>query len=350
MIEIDGSFGEGGGQIVRTAVSLSALFGTPFRLVNIRRKRSKPGLRAQHVAAVRAVQEISGALVEGAEINSRTLEFRPGKLKGGTFRFDIGTAGATPLVLQALLPPLLFSGTPSHVILTGGTHVPISPPFHFIEQIFLPFLGRLGANVRVRLLRYGFYPRGGGEIEADIEPCKAISPITMTADKGKLAVTGTSAVANLPLSIAERQRSAVLAQLGREGVEAEVDVKVFAAPGPGTFVFLRAEGPVCRAGFSSIGVRGKPAETVGAEAARELLEYHRREGCFDPRLADQVVLYLALARGESTIATTDITLHLITNLAVIKAFAGIEYTVDGALGRPGRIAIRPQTRRITAGR
>ncbi len=350
MIEIDGSFGEGGGQIVRTALSLSALFGIPFRLVNIRRKRSKPGLRAQHVAAVRAVQEISGAVVEGAEINSRTLEFRPGKLKGGTFRFDIGTAGATPLVLQALLPPLLFSPTPSHVVLTGGTHVPISPPFHFIEQIFVPFLAQLGAHVRPRLLRYGFYPRGGGEIEADIEPCDAIKPVRMTADKGNLAVTGTSAVANLPLSIAQRQKSAVLAELGREGMEAEVELKGLEAPGPGTFVFLQAEGPGCRAGFSSIGVRGKPAETVGAEAARELLEYHRREGCFDPRLADQAVLYLALARGESTIATTDITQHLVTNLAVIKAFAGIEYAVEGEVGRPGRISVRPGTRPAPGGR
>ncbi len=348
MIEIDGSFGEGGGQIVRTAVSLSALLGVPFRLVNIRRKRSKPGLRAQHVAAVRAVKEISGAVVEGVEINSRTLEFRPGRLKGGTFRFDIGTAGATPLVLQALLPPLLFSGTPSRVVLTGGTHVPISPPFDFIEQIFLPFLGQLGARVSARLLRYGFYPRGGGEIEAEIEPCDAISPVTMTADKGSLSVTGTSAVANLQLSIAERQRTAVLAELRREGMEAEVELKGLEAPGPGTFVFLQAEGPGCRAGFSSVGVRGKPAETVGAEAARELLEYHRRPGCFDPRLADQVVLYLALAGGESAIATTEITPHLVTNLAVIKAFAGIEYEVDGEVGRPGRIAVRPAARSGTA--
>jgi RNA 3'-terminal phosphate cyclase (ATP) len=343
MVEIDGSFGEGGGQIVRTALSLSALLGVPFRLVNIRRKRSKPGLRAQHVAAVRAVKEISDAAVEGAEIDSRTLEFRPRGRKGGTFRFDIGTAGATPLVLQALLPPLLFSSTPSRVVLTGGTHVPISPPFHFIERIFLPFLDRLGARVGARLARYGFYPGGGGEIEAEIEPCRAISPVTMTADKGGLSVTGISVVANLPLSIAERQRSAVLMELGREGIEAEVELKGLEAPGPGTFVFLQAEGPGCRAGFSSIGVRGKRAEAVGAEAARELLEYCRRPGCFDPRLADQIVLYLALARGASVFATTDITPHLITNLAVIKAFAGIEYDVDSEVGRPGRVAVRPRT-------
>ncbi len=350
MVEIDGGFGEGGGQIVRTAVSLSAVLGVPFRVVNIRRKRSKPGLRAQHVAAVRAVQAISDAAVEGAEVNSRALEFRPGKLKGGTFRFDIGTAGATPLVLQALLPPLLFAGTPSRVVLTGGTHVPISPPFHFTEHIFLPFLRQLGLTVTARLTRYGFYPRGGGEIEAAIEPCDAISPVTMTAGKAGVSVSGVSAVANLPVSIAERQKAAALSELRGEDIEAEVELKVLEAPGPGTFVFLKAESAGCRAGFSSIGIRGKRAETVGAEAARELLEYRRREGCLDPRLADQIVLYLALARGVSTIATTDITPHLVTNLAVIKAFAGIGYEVDGEVGRPGRIIVRPAARSVTAAR
>jgi RNA 3'-terminal phosphate cyclase (ATP) len=342
VIEIDGGFGEGGGQIIRTALSLSVLLNAPFHMTNIRKNRPKPGLRAQHLAAVRAAKEISGGQVEGDEIGSEHFSFTPAKPKGGSYRFEIGTAGATPLVLQTLLPPLVFADVPSRLSLSGGTHVPISPPFHYIEEVFLPVLGELGVRARVSITTYGFYPRGGGQIEAEIVPLGTgrLNPFVSPTEKAVWAVRGTSAVANLPLSIAERQKQAALVALRRVAVGVEIENLSVPSPGAGTFLFLKAQGGACRAGFSSIGIRGKRAEVVGAEAATALLEYYHGEGCVDPHLADQLVIYQALAEGEGSFTTTAITQHLLTNLTVIKRFLDIDYRVEGTAGTPGRVMIR----------
>lgn len=342
MIEIDGRFGEGGGQIIRSALSLAALTGRSFRIFNIRNNRPKPGLRAQHVSAVRAVKAVSDASVKGDSIDSRDLLFEPGGLKAGLYTFDIGTAGATPLVLQALLPPLIFAGGPSRVSLSGGTHVPISPSFHFIRDIFLPMLRELGIVVSASVLTYGFYPRGGGQIEADIQPVGEHSIRSMSLREKKVVwgVGGTSAVANLPLSIAERQKSAALGLLSGRGLAAEIDISSVPSPGRGTFLFLTSKDGPCRAGFSSIGVRGKRAEEVGIEAAQAFLDYYVNEGCIDPHLADQLVMYLALAHGESSFTTTGVSPHLLTNLWVIKKFLDIDYTVEGDVGTPGKVWMR----------
>jgi RNA 3'-terminal phosphate cyclase (ATP) len=341
LVEIDGGMGEGGGQIIRTALSLSALLRVPFRIVNIRKNRPKPGLRAQHLAAVRAVKKISDARVEGDEIGSVTLSFEPRKTAGGTYRFEIGTAGATPLVLQALLPPLLFAGAPSHVSLSGGTHVPISPPFHFVQRVFLPFLSGIGIDARATLKTYGFYPRGGGEVEAHITPVKTkpLGSFGSPEKKAIWAVRGVSAVANLPLTIAERQRSAAMEVLRELSLSVEIDVASVPSPGTGTFLFLEAEGDRCRAGFSAIGVRGKRAEAVGKEAASAFLQYYRSPGCIDPHLADQIVPYLALAGGSSSFTTTEVTAHLLTNLAVIERFVPSKSRVEGPVGSSGRVTI-----------
>ncbi len=341
MIEVDGAIGEGGGQIIRTCLSLSALLGRPFRISNIRRKRAKPGLRAQHLAAVRAVGEICHARLEGDKIGSDRLSFEPSELRGGDYKFDIGTAGATSLVLQALLVPLLFAGKPSHLSLSGGTHVPISPPFDYLRDVFLPVLANLGVRAEVRIDAYGFYPRGGGQIEADILPVgrRALTPFVFPDRKGFWLVKGVSAVGNLPLTIAERQKQASLLALRRLPVGVDIDTVSVSSPGTGTFVFLKTEGAACLAGFSAIGVRGKRAEVVGTEAAAELLEYYHRQGCVDPHLADQLVLYLSLAEGTSSFVTTELTRHLVTNLSVIKQFLGIDCKVKGEIGAPGRVTI-----------
>ncbi len=342
MLEIDGSMGEGGGQIIRTSLGLSALLGIPFRITNIRMNRPKPGLRAQHLAAVRAVKTVCDAEVEGDEIGSRRLSFMPSVPRGGTYRFEIGTAGATTLVLQALLPPLIYAEEPSRLSLSGGTHVPISPPFHFLREVFLPALSELGAHTQASIKVYGFYPHGGGEIEAAVAPVPSVAlhPLVSPTEKSLWGVRGVSAVANLPLSIAERQKEAAQLVLRRLPARVEIDTQSVPSPGSGTFLFLKTEGAACRGGFSSIGVRGKRAEVVGTEAATALLDYHRRKGCIDPHLADQLVIYHALAEGESVFTTTAVTEHLFTNLAVIKRFVDVDYRVEGDPGAAGKVTIR----------
>jgi RNA 3'-terminal phosphate cyclase (ATP) len=342
MVTIDGSFGEGGGQMIRTSLSLSALINIPFRIVNVRRNRPKPGLRAQHLAAVRAMKEISHAEVDGDFINSTELVFKPRQISGGAYAFDIRTAGATSLVLQTLIPPLIFAGTESRIVLSGGTHVPISPPFHFIQKTFLPLLAEFGVRVHASIDAYGFYPRGGGRIEADILPIlhKPLHVPPFPEEKTIWAVQGVSAVANLPLSIAERQKAAAMEVLGKIDIPVHIDTASVHSPGTGTFIFLGAQGIPCRAGFSSIGIRGKRAEAVGAEAASTFMDYYRRDGCIDPHLADQIVLYMALADGESSFTTMEVSDHLRTNLHVIQLFTGARYSVEETAGAPGKVTVR----------
>jgi RNA 3'-terminal phosphate cyclase (ATP) len=341
MIEIDGSYGEGGGQILRTALSLSVLLGVPFHIFNVRGNRPRGGLRSQHLAAVRAARAVSGASVEGDELDSRDLRFWPSNLEGGTWRFDLGTAGAIPLVLQTLLPPLIFAREASHLLLTGGTHVPISPPFHFFQHIFLPLLSALDIRASGTVRTYGFYPRGGGEVEAHIWPHNRgpLTPPAFPEKKRVRAIRGVSAVANLPLSIAERQRDSALRVLGKVPMETVIETRSVPSPGRGTFLFLEAEAAICSAGFSSIGVRGKRAEEVGSEAAEALLAYLDTKGCLDPHLSDQIVIYLSLARGRSVFTTTQITPHLVTNLWVIDRFLEVPYTIEGQVGSSGTVAL-----------
>lgn len=336
MVEIDGSFGEGGGQILRTSLSLSCLLGKPFRIYNIRKSRSRPGLMPAHITAVRAAASTSRAQVEGDSKGSLGIEFRPGRIRPGQYRFDIGTAGSTSLVLQTLLPPLIFSGDISNLVITGGTHVPFSPPFNYISEVFLPLLNRLGIEAAARIISYGFYPRGGGEISVTVRPCGKPSPLN-SVDRGNLLrLSGISAVGNLPLSIAQRQRESLLGRL--ENMKAEIDTLEVNTPGQGTFVFLRAEYENSLCGFSALGERGKRAEKVGEEAADAFLGHHRSGASLDPHMADQIALYLSLAEGESVFTVSGITSHLRTNLHVISKFMGIisEVTPSGMVRIKGQ--------------
>jgi RNA 3'-terminal phosphate cyclase (ATP) len=342
MLELDGSYGEGGGQILRTALSLSVCLGTPFRIKNIRKNRKKPGLMPQHLTGVRAMAAICGAHIEGASMGSIELLFQPEKSKPGTYRFDIGTAGSTTLLLQTLLPPLIFAGAPSDLVLTGGTHVPMSPPFDYIHDVFIPALKRLGVTIKASIERYGFYPKGGGKILVQVSPEHALdrSWDIDFIDQPKVGlIRGVSGVGNLPLSIAERQKTAAERALGVAGLATSIEVISVASPGPGAFIFLKPEGDTCLAGFSSIGERGKRAEKVGGETASALLEYGAARACLDPHLGDQIALYLALSPSAAAFTTSRITHHLLTNLRVIQQFLAISYTVDGEPGQPGRVTI-----------
>ena len=342
MIEIDGSHGEGGGQMLRTALSLSCITGKAFRISNIRKNRSKPGLMRQHLVAVQAAARISSAEVVGADLGSTELIFQPLQVANGTYNFDIGTAGSAPLVLQTLIPPLLGSGGASQVTVVGGTHVPFSPSWHYLEQVFAPTLERLGVRLELVLEACGFYPKGGGKVRCRVHPAPHLSPL-MAQERGRLLyINGCSVVGNLPRAIAERQASAARAYLQRElgqQVSIEIEAREVTVFGQGTFIFLKARYEHAVAGFTALGERGKPAERVGEEAARELLEHHVSGMPIDPHLADQLVLYLAQAQGRSEYATSRITNHLETNLMVTGLFLEMESRLYGKHDEPGVVSI-----------
>jgi len=341
MIEIDGSFGEGGGQILRTSLSLSCLLNRPFRIFNIRKKRKKPGLMPQHLMGIRSLKLISNAKVEGDSEDSTELLFEPSEAKAGDYIFDIGTAGSTSLLLQAILPALIFLKNRSSLTLKGGTHVPFSPPFHYISEIFIPTLNKLGIGVKAKIESYGFYPKGGGKVNVEITPLDGIKGMNFL-ERGEIKkVRGVSGVGNLPISIAERQRDAALKVLAFQGLDVKIETLSVSTLGQGTFIFLEVVTDNCLAGFSSLGERGKKAELVGEEAAKNLLDYYSTSACLDHHLADQIVLYLAFAQGESSFTTSEISNHLLTNLWAIEKFLGIQYIVEGEMGKPGRVTINP---------
>jgi RNA 3'-terminal phosphate cyclase (ATP) len=342
---IDGSFGEGGGQILRTSLALSCALGKPVELTNIRRSRKKPGLQPQHLTAVMAAAAISDATVQGAELSSTALLFRPGGVRGGAYHFDVaekkGSAGSTSLVLQTLLLPLSFAKEASSVSVDGGTHVPWSPPFHYLRSVLAPLLVRLGVQAELSIASWGWYPIGGGRVSVRIEPVKELLPLTLI-DRGKLLrVSGISAVSNLPGHIASRQRDRARAVLGREGIEPSIETLSAASPGKGSFLFLAAEFEHVTAGFGALGAIGKRAEEVADEACTTLLSHLRAKGALDPHLADQIVPWLAFSQGPSGFTTSRVTRHLLTNLWVVRQFLDIDVHVEGNEGEEGRVAIRP---------
>jgi RNA 3'-terminal phosphate cyclase (ATP) len=340
-IEIDGRFGEGGGQILRSALSLSCITGRSFKLINIRKSRKKPGLMPQHITCVNAAALISNAQVSGNVKGSTELIFTPEKISPGTYLFDIKTAGSSSLVLQTLLPPLIFADKPSHVTLMGGTHVPFSPPFHYIADVYLPMLNRIGIKGESSIKKYGFYPRGGGEVGFRISPSSKIRGLHLDARGALKSVHGYSCVARLPLSIAERQKNSLVEKLSP--LSANVRILDVTSPGEGTFVFIKAEYENTLSGFSSLGKKGRPAEDVGKETAELFSEFHKKSACLDPHLADQIVIYLSLAQENSSFTTSQITQHLITNLWIIKKFLNIEYEIVGEMNSEGKIKLRSET-------
>ena len=333
MLEIDGSYGEGGGQIVRTALALSAILQKPLRLDNIRAGRKKPGLRPQHLAAVRAVAGITSARLAGAEPGSTRLDFEPRGLGSGLHTLDVGTAGAASLVLQAVLPGLLLAKGRSRVTVTGGTHVPWSPSFHFVREVFLPVLKQMGASVTAEIERWGWYPRGGGRIVCSIRPAARFRPLERT-ERGRLKrIHLLSAVSNLPPAIGERQRDQALKRLSSSGYShPEAEVAMGPSAGQGSLVFLKAEVEEGPAGFSSLGERGKPAEKVADEACDAFFGFMASGAALDRHLADQLALYTALAEGRSVFTVEAVTPHLLTNIWVIEQFLPVTFRVDAERG------------------
>lgn len=340
VITIDGARGEGGGQLLRTALALAAIQGIPVEIQAIRARRRSPGLQAQHLTAVSALAAICGGRVEGAHLGSERLAFWPGEPRAGEYRFEIGTAGAATLVLQAILPALARAPGASRVHLTGGTHVPWSPPADYLQEVLFPVLGQMGLRLGVSTARWGFYPKGAGEIVVEAEGRAGLQPLTRLRGPGPVRLRGISAVANLPKSIARRQAERALRRLEAAGYTAEMEEREAAALDPGSFLFLVAEGDGPLGGFSALGRRGTPAEQVADEAVNRFLEFARADAGCDPHLADQLVVPMALASGTSRLTTSAVTAHLRTVLDVVGQLLGCPAQLTGEEGGPGALTIQ----------
>jgi RNA 3'-terminal phosphate cyclase (ATP) len=340
LIELDGSFGEGGGQILRTSLALSLLTGKPFHLRNIRAGRAKPGLQPQHLMSVRAAAAVGRAQTRGDSKGSSDLEFTPGPVRPGRYRFDIGTAGATGLVLHTLYLPLaLGAAGPSDLTLVGGTHVSTSPCFHFLDTTWRRYVELLGSRLTLKMVRPGFYPRGGGVVEIHLEPCARLRGLPVL-ERGPVTVSGFSAVAGLPRHVAVRQaRRAAHRLKQRHGIEADLREEEWPG-GPGSVLALVVDTATVPALFFALGERGKPAERVADEAVDEAAAYlNAGPAAVDCHSADQVVLPLALAAGPSEFTVAEVTAHLLTNVAVIRRFVDRDITCEGREGEPGRVRI-----------
>ncbi len=340
MLELDGSMGEGGGQILRSALTLSAITGKPFRLRKIRAHRAKPGLQPQHLMCVLAMAKICQAEVNGASLHSVDLTFRPGSVRPGTYEFRIGTAGATGLLLQAIYLPLALQREASTLTLIGGTHVSASPCYHFLEQTWAPYLESLGIVVSLAMERPGFYPRGGGVVRAVIQPTPKISGFQGMITENLASLAVVSAVASLPSEIADRQLRKASWALGpyRELLQGTTETW---EGGPGTYLGIRLDTKPAPTLFFALGARGKPAETVADEAVAQVHEFLRTQPlAVDVHTADQLVLPLALANGASSFSVSQVSLHLLTNLEVIRSFLDRDLGIEGREGEPGVIFVK----------
>jgi RNA 3'-terminal phosphate cyclase (ATP) len=337
MLVIDGSSGEGGGQILRTSLALSLITQTPFRIEAIRARREKPGLMRQHLTAVTSAAAIGRADVQGAHIGSTGLTFHPGPVTPGKYHFPIGTAGSTMLVLQTVLPPLLTARGPSVLTLEGGTHNRHAPPFDFIQRVFLPLINRMGPRITARLERHGFYPAGGGRIIVEIEPSPRLTPLVLV-DRGPITARCARAlVFKLPRHIAERELQIVREGLGWDPADLHI-VHPPEAAGPGNAVMIEIASEHITELFSAIGEVGKSAEAVAHEAVEEARAYLAAGVAAGPYLADQLLLPMALAGGGS-MTTLPLTTHSISNAETIGRFLGI--TLEAAEDGPAaRVSLR----------
>lgn len=339
LVELDGSHGEGGGQILRSALALSILTGRPFKLVNIRANRPKPGLAPQHLASVRAAGAICQATYKGAAVGSSVLVFEPGEVRSGTYTFGIGTAGATGLVLHTVYLPLALRGAgESRLTITGGTHVTHSPCYHFNAVTWAGYLRRMGIGVDHEMVRPGFYPRGGGEIRAVIRPCPRVSGLSLLSRPDLTTAGGFSAVADLPDSVAKGQARRLTHKLKQAGVESHIPEERW-ENGPCTVAAVVFRQPPVPTLFFGLGERGKPAEAVADEAAEQAIAYRATDCPVDPHSADQIVLPLAFSLDASEYRVSDVTLHLRTNIDVIRRFVDRDITCDGEEGAPGTVRI-----------
>jgi RNA 3'-terminal phosphate cyclase (ATP) len=325
LITIDGSMGEGGGQILRSCLSLALCTGRPVRITNIRKARKRPGLARQHLVAVKAAARVGRGHVEGAALGSRELTFVPSAVEAGDYAFSIGSAGSTGLVLQTILPALLTAAGPSRLRLEGGTHNPLAPSFDFIDLAFAPLIRRMGPRVALRLERPGFYPRGGGVVHVDIETVEHLRPFELLERGPVLELGATAMVANLPMHIAQRELQVIgdALQLAPESLAAR---RIEGAVGPGNAVTVVVRSERVTEVFSGFGTRGVPAERIAGAVVDEVQRYLAADVAVGVHLADQLLLPLALA-GGGCYSTLSPSRHATTNIQVIERFLGVRVQV-----------------------
>jgi RNA 3'-terminal phosphate cyclase (ATP) len=331
LIELDGSTGEGGGQILRTGLALSMCTGQPLAIQRIRAKRPKPGLMRQHLTCVQAAVAVCGAKVEGAELGSQTLVFEPGPVRAGDYAFNVGTAGSCTLVLQTVLPALMLCAEPSRVSLSGGTHNPMAPPFHFLERSFAPLLRRLGVGLDLELRRLGFYPAGGGELSAVVRPTAGgLLPFDLT-DRGPVQEAYAECFAPaLPSAVAVRELAALARALGWSGEQLRTPA-VRQNEGPGNALLATMAYAHVSEVVTVFGEKGVSAEQVAGALVKEVRAYQASEGALGQHLADQWMLPLALAvverGGAASFTCTELTEHATTNIGVIERFLPVRFDV-----------------------
>ena len=331
MIELDGATGEGGGQILRSALTLSMITGQPLRIKNIRANRSKPGLMRQHLVAVQAAAQVSGAQVEGAEVGAQTLSFAPTAIKGGDYQFAIGTAGSCTLVLQTVALALLFAGRPSTVRITGGTHNPMAPPAQFLQRAWCPVLAKMGAQVDIELLRSGFYPAGGGVVRATVAPCAQLQQIDLVERGARLGGYAEALVAGIPGSVGTRELECIGTGMGWSGEQ----LRMRGLPpeqGPGNAVLITLEHEHVSEVFAAFGEKAVRAEAVAKSVLQEARRYIASQAAVGEHLADQLMLPMALA-GGGCFTTDTVSQHSITNAAVIGRFLPVAITFEQQGGR-----------------
>jgi RNA 3'-terminal phosphate cyclase (ATP) len=336
MIEIDGSHGEGGGQILRTCVSLSAVTGDPVRITKIREGRPNPGLKPQHVTGISAVAEICGAEVDGLYTGSKDIVFRPNQLTGGTFEFEVGTAGSISLVLATCLPPLVQAKARTRLTVRGGTDVRWSPPIDYLRLALVPILERFGCGCDIGIVSRGFYPEGGGDVSVEVSPTGAMKPVNIGARGEVLRVEGVSYAQNLPEHVSSRMKhSAIKKLLDSREIRIETDIRKGPSTGAGIVLVAVCENTVI--GSSALGAKGVRSESLGESCAEDLLDALRSKATVDEHMADQILIYMALAEEGSMIIAEDLSSHAVTNMWAIEQMLGKRFSLDR---KEGSIEIR----------
>lgn len=344
MIEIDGSEGEGGGQIVRSSLALSLLTGKSFRIFNVRAGRKKPGLKLQHLTAFEAATQIGNAVVTGAELGSREISFQPSEVTPGEWKFQIATAGSVTLVLQTVLPPLMMAGAPSKVMLCGGTHNMMAPAFDFLKKSFVPLLRRIGPQVELTLHKHGFYPVGGGRFEAEIIPSDELNGLEVM-ERGKLLQRHVrSIVSALPIRIAHRETARVIRKLNWDRVATE-HIDAPNPVGPGNVLFAELEYENLTSVFTGFGRQGVPAEKVADAVVRDVRNYLKSDAPVGPHLADQLMLPMAIAAAFSKkpgrFRTVPLTQHSLTQAEIIQRFLDVNIELDTNEDASATVRVNP---------